>query len=161
MMKELQAVLFCLNGIKCGVQTEQVQEIVQYQEVESIGQMPKCIDGVINLRGNNIPVINLNKRFKSGEADITKKTKIIVSNVNEMHVGFMVDEVSEIMKFHDEDISSPTEVLKKVSKDYISYIGKKNEEELFIILDLKKVLNEKEFKQLSLKKLGIVENEAS
>lgn len=159
-MKELQAVLFSLDAIKCGVQTEQVQEIVQYQKVESISEMPGCIEGVINLRGNSIPVISLDKRLKAGDSTATNNSKIIVSNVNGIHIGFIVDEVSEIMKFSGEDVDEPSEVLKRVSKDYISSIGKKNEE-LYIIIDLEKILNEKEFKQLEEKKLGIIESETN
>jgi purine-binding chemotaxis protein CheW len=146
-MNELQAVVFYLNGIKCGAQTAQIQEIIPHQEINSISEMPKCIDGVIDLRGKNIPVINLNKRFKTGDHSVTKKTKIIVSNVSEMNIAFLVNEVSEIQKFSKDDMDEPSEILKKVSKDYISCIGKKDQE-LLIILDLQKVLSEKEIGQL-------------
>ncbi len=146
-MSELQAVVFNLNGMSLGADTVQIQEIVQYKDVDRLSEMPEYIDGFINMRGKPVAVVNLNKRFNTGEAPVTRKTKVIITGVNEINIGYMVDEVSEIIKFREENIDPPPEVLSRLGNNYVKCVGKKDEE-LLIILDLSRVLTEKEIRRL-------------
>jgi purine-binding chemotaxis protein CheW len=147
-MTEMQAVVFGLNNdLTCGVDTSNVREIIQYGDIDPSSDMPKFIDGSVNIRGSIVPVINLNKRFKSGESIHTKKTKIIIADINGISIGFVVNRVCELIKFSNEDVEEPSGILKKLGINYIKCVGKKNEN-LYVILDLSKVLSEKEIKQL-------------
>jgi len=75
-MEGMQIVVFSLNDEICGVDTSQVKEIVKYEEVSKMPRMPRFIDGVINLRGKVVPVVNLNKRFKLGTWKSAKKPRL-------------------------------------------------------------------------------------
>lgn len=146
-MSELQAVVFSLNNQLCGVDTSQVQEIIRYQDVIKIPDMPQFVDGIINLRGKVVPVINLNKRFGLGETGITKKTKIIITQINGTLAGFIVNDVSEIVKFSEEDIEMTPGVVLNNANTYLKNIGKKGDM-LISMLDLSKILSDSEIKKL-------------
>ena len=153
-MAELQVVVFSLNNEFCGVDTSQVQEIVKYQEVTKVPRMPKFIEGLINLRGKVVPVINLNTRFELGKSDITKKTKIIITNLNNSPVGFIVNDVSEIIKLLDEDTEVPPELIQKAGNEYLRSVGKKDGK-LISILNFDRILTDTEIKKISGKKFKV------
>jgi len=147
-MSDLQAVIFDLNNLKCGVDSSEVQEIVRYQEVFKVPDLPQYVEGIINLRGKVIPLINLNKRFNEGETPITKKTKIIISKVNDTDIGFVVDEVKEITVFKEGDYEPPSDVFKIAHNEYIKCVGVRDEK-LILILNFSAILNEKELLSIS------------
>ncbi|MDP4183207.1 MAG: chemotaxis protein CheW [Bacillota bacterium] len=153
-MSDMQVVLFNLNGIACGALSSQVQEIVRHQEVNKVPNMPKFIDGIINLRGKVVPIVNLNKRFNVGETPITKKTKIIITIIDNSYIGYLVNEVSEITKFSDKNVESPSEILKRINNTYIKCVGIKDEK-LTLILDLTAILNDSELELLDNKALCV------
>lgn len=148
MANEIQIIVFDLINELCGVETEQVNEIVRYQEVTKVPEMPDFIEGIINLRGKVIPIINLNKRFHLGNTPPDKNTKIIITNINDQQVGFIVDNVSEIVRLSDENIESPPELIKKWSKKYIKYVAK-FKEKLINVLDLKSILTDEEMEHIN------------
>ncbi|HEY9061601.1 MAG TPA: chemotaxis protein CheW [Pseudobacteroides sp.] len=143
MMDDIQVVLFKLNEIACGADSSQVQEIVKHQEVSRVPNMPRFIEGIINLRGKVVPIVNLNRRFDLGETPITKKTKIIITRINDSYIGYIVNEVSEITKFKSDNLELPSEVLRKINNTYIKCVGIK-EEKIIIILDLSAILTDSE-----------------
>jgi len=155
-MGEMQTVIFSLNDELFGVDTSQVQEIVKYQEIVKVPQMPDFVDGLLNLRGKVVPVVNLNKRFELGETDIGKKTKIIITKIDENLAGFIVNDVSEIIKLSEEDIEMPPEIIHKTGNSYLQGVGKKDGK-LISILDLSRILNVNEAKSLFDKKMTIKE----
>ncbi|MCX7748544.1 MAG: chemotaxis protein CheW [Clostridia bacterium] len=146
-MGDVQIVIFSLNDEICGAYTSQVQEIVKYQEVTKLPNMPEFIDGIINLRGSVVPIVNLNKRFAFGETEITKKTKIIITKIENMLIGYIVNDVSEIIKLPEENIEAPTNLFYKVGNTYLKNIGKRDGK-LILILDLGSILNDRELKHL-------------
>ena len=149
-MSELQVVVFSLNNQMCGADTSQVHEIIRYQDVTRVPRLPKFVDGLISLRGRVVPVINLNKRFELGETEITKKTKIVITLKNDNYVGFIVNDVYEIVRFSDNETELPPESIFSAGNVYIRSIGKKDNM-LISILDLGKILNESEIKRLKIK----------
>lgn len=146
-MREAQVVVFSLNNQYCGVETSQVQSIIRYQDVSKVPEMPDFVEGIINLRGKIIPVINLNKRFNLGDTKVTDSTKIIVSEVDNSPIGFVVNNVSEIMKFTEEELEPAPDIIYNAGNTYISNIGKK-EDKLVSILDFGKILTSKEMDEL-------------
>lgn len=146
-MEGMQIVVFSLNDEICGVDTCQVKEIVKYEELSKMPKMPKFIDGVINLRGKVVPIVNLNRRFKLGDMGVTKKTKIIITDLEGKLIGFIVNDVFEIIKLSPEDIEATPELIKKVYNDYLKCVGKKGEK-LISILDLSTILTDSEIKNL-------------
>jgi purine-binding chemotaxis protein CheW len=146
-MYELQIVVFSLNDETCGVDTPQVLEIVKYQEIAKVPEMPEFIDGIINLRGKIVPIINLNKRFDLGATEITKKTKIIITKQKENYVGFVVNDVSEILRLTEEELEISPSIIAKAGNSYLKSIGKRDGK-LISILDLNNILTSVEISKL-------------
>ena len=149
-MSELQTVVFSLNGQFYGAEASQVFQIIRYQEVTKVPRMPKFIEGIINYRGSVLPIINLNKRFELGELDINKKTKILVTKLGDKQAGFIVNDVTEIIKLSDEDIEPVPGLLYGESNSFLTKVGKKGDM-LVSIIDLEKILKDNEIKRLNVK----------
>jgi len=149
-MSELQTVVFNLNGQFYGAEASQVFQIIKYQEVTKAPRMPKFIEGIINFRGTVLPIINLNKRFELGELEIGRKTKILVIKLGDKQAGFIVNDVSEIVKFSDEDIEPAPSLLYGEANSFLTKVGKKGDM-LVSIIDLEKVLKDSEIKRLNVK----------
>jgi len=152
-MAETQVVVFALNRENCGVETSQVQKIVKYQDIFKVAKMPKFIEGIFNYRGSVIPAIDLNKRFEFGETQITDNTKIVVTQIRNNLVGFIVNDVMEILTLSEEDIEETPEIISSNGNNFLKCVGKKNEK-LISILDLSLILNDSEIKKIDNKKLA-------
>ena len=148
-MSELQLVIFSLNGQLFGAEASQVFQIIRYQEVTKVPKMPTFIEGILNFRGSVLPVISLSKRFDMGETEITKKTKILITRVDDKLAGFIVNDVSEIIKMSDEDIEPVPMMINSEASVFLTKIGKKDDK-LISIIDLIKVLNKNEVKRLNI-----------
>lgn len=149
-MEGIQVVVFTLNDEVCGVETTQVKEIVKYESITKMPDMPKFIDGVISLRGTVVPVVNLNKRFGLGETEITKKTKIIINDIEGKLIGFIVNDVSEIIKIPAQDIENTPDLIKETHNSYLKNVGRRGEE-LISILDFSAILTDNEIKNLNIR----------
>ncbi len=147
-MADLQIVVFDLIDELCGVETDQVNEIVKYQEVTKVPEMPDFIEGIINLRGHVVPIINLNKRFHLGQPESDKSTKIIITSIEDQQIGFVVDNVIEIVRLSPEDTEATPELIKKWGKKYIKYVAKIRDK-LVNILDLRSILTEEEIEHIT------------
>ncbi|NJD04582.1 MAG: purine-binding chemotaxis protein CheW [Ruminiclostridium sp.] len=150
-MSELQTVIFSLNAQLYGAEASQVFQIIRYQGVTKVPRMPRFIEGVIDYRDSVLPVISLNKRFEMGNQTVTKKTKILVTKIGDKQAGFIVNDVSEIVRFTDEDIEPAPSLIYSESNSFFSKVGKKDDI-LVTIIDLKKVLNDNEVKRLNIKR---------
>jgi purine-binding chemotaxis protein CheW len=148
LMEGMQLVVFTLNDEVCGVDTTQVKEIVKYEKLTKMPNMPQFIDGVISLRGVVIPVVNLNKRFYLGDTEVTKKTKIVITDLEGKLIGFIVNDVSEIIKLSPEEIESTPEIIRKIDNSYLKNVGKKDEN-LISILDLSRILTDSEIMNIN------------
>jgi len=146
-MSELNAVIFNLNGQLFGADASQVFQIIRYQEPVRMPRMPSFIEGVINYRDTVLPVINLVKRFELGSMDVNKKTKILVTRIGEKYAGFLVNDVTVIIRFAEEEVEEAPSVVNAGTASYLKKIGKKGDM-LYSIIDLENILNEAEKKRL-------------
>lgn len=147
-MSDMQIVVFDLINELCGVEADQVHEIVKYQEITKVPEMPDFIEGIINLRGHVVPIINLNRRFHLGQADADKSTKIIITSIEGQQIGFVVDNVIEIVRLSQEDTEATPDLIKKWGKKYVQYVAK-IKGKLVNILDLGSILTEEEMEHIS------------
>ncbi len=153
-MAEVQIVIFQLMNEVYGIDIAQVHEVIRYQEVNKVPELPDFIEGIVNLRNKVLPVIDLNKKFKLGGIEVNDNTKIIVTSINGQQIGFKVDNVDEVMRFSDEQIESATHMFQAMgAKNYIKGIAK-NEEQLITLLDFHKVLDEQEIKEIKQENIG-------
>ncbi len=139
-----QFVGFKLGKEEFGIDVMDVQEIIDYQEITHIPEMPEFIEGVIDLRGKILPVLDLRKRFNI-EAPISELTKILILKYNGEQIGAIVDEVTEVVT--PDVIERPPESIAKLGKEYIVGIARKGKR-ILIIIDAKKILSDIEKKEL-------------
>lgn len=142
-MAEQQVVVFGLGREEYGVEITEVQEIVRLQDITKIPNTPEFVEGVVNLRGKVIPLIDLKKRFGLEQAERTGDNRIIVVNINDSVIGVIVDYVSEVIRLADDMIEQPPSIVKGIGKEYLKGIGKISDR-LLILLDLEKILNSSE-----------------
>ena len=144
---EEQLVVFELLGETYGVDISTVREIIRMQVITDVPKTPDFVEGVINLRGNVIPVIDLHKRFDLPLTEETQDSRIMVVETDGIIVGMIVDSVSEVLRIPKDNIDPPPPVFAGVDVSYLRGIGKLGEK-LIVLLDMNKVLHEKEKKAI-------------
>jgi len=144
----LQMVTFNIGGEEFGVEILTVQEIIRMMQITRVPKAPDFVEGVINLRGKVIPVIDLRKRFGMDSRGHDKNTRIVVVEINKMIVGFIVDSVSEVLRIPADTVEPPPPVVAGLDSEYISGVGKL-EDRLLILLDLDRLLSREEQQVLS------------
>jgi len=135
----VQLVSFNIGDEEFGVDILQVQEINRMLEVTRVPNAPEYVDGVINLRGKVIPIIDLRRRFGMERKEHDKNTRIVVVELNGKVVGFVVDAVREVLRIPRNVTEPPPSIVGGVHEEYITAVGKL-EDRLLILLDLEKVL---------------------
>jgi len=138
--EEEQLVVFGLASELYGVEIGRVQEIIRMQVITEVPRAPQFVEGVINLRGGIIPVVDLRKRFGMGDEAHDKDTRIVVVEMGGQRVGLVVDRVSEVLRVPKSDIEPPSALVTTVDSAYLRAIAKL-EDRLVILLDLDRVLN--------------------
>lgn len=126
-----------------GVKIANVVQIISIQEITPIPDAPDYAKGVINLRGSIIPVIDVRIRFGKPEAPYGEHTCIIVTNLEDTYIGFIVDLVDEVTTIEDDQISPPPKVSKDRCNPYLIGIGKVDEK-VVMLIDTAKILTENE-----------------
>lgn len=144
----LQLVTFSIGEEEFGVNILKVQEINRTMEITKVPRSPEFVEGVINLRGKVIPIIDLRRRFGLAAKPGDKDTRIIVIEINSVIVGFVVDAVSEVLRIPASTVEPPPPVVAGVESDYISGVGQLKDR-LLIMLDLDKLLSTEDIDMLS------------
>ncbi len=144
---EEQLVVFELANEVYGVDISRVQEIIRMTTITRLPRAPEFVEGVINLRGKVIPVVDLKKRFGLQEGERTKASRIVVVDVGDHTIGMVVDAVSEVLRVPSGAVEPPSPVVTTIESDYIRGIAKL-EGRLIILLDLDKVLSWDEKRKL-------------
>jgi purine-binding chemotaxis protein CheW len=147
MEKELQVVGFRIGEETFGVRIGSVREIVRVPEITTVPNAQETIEGVINLRGKIIPVVDLRKRFSRAEITADKKNRILVVELENKLVGLIVNSASEVLKIPPSEIESPGSVFADGESSYVTGVGKLKGR-LIILLDINKLLHRPEFKKL-------------
>ena len=143
----LQLVTFSIGEEEFGVDILSVQEIIRMMDITKVPRAPDFVEGVINLRGKVIPIIDLRRRFGLATRDHDKHTRIIVIEINNMIVGFVVDSVSEVLRIPASTVEPPPPVVAGLESEYISGVGKLHDR-LLILLDLDKLLSHDDLESL-------------
>jgi purine-binding chemotaxis protein CheW len=139
MNKELQVVGFRIGRETFGLPIAMVREIVRVPEITSVPNAPEYIEGVINLRGRIIPIVDLRKRFGQRSFEQNKKNRIIVVELGVRAFGLIVNSASEVLRIPPSDIEEPRNVFQEGELDYVTGVGKLNGR-LVILLDVNRIL---------------------
>jgi purine-binding chemotaxis protein CheW len=138
-----QFVSFRVENEEFGVTIQQVQEIIWLPEITKVPHAPHYVEGIVNLRGNVLPVIDIRKRFSLPKVEATDSTSIVVVDIDGRKTGMIVDTVSEVLRLTKDCIEPPPAVVTGVDASFIKGIGKLNNgQRMLIVLDLSRVLVE-------------------
>ena len=140
--REIQLVIFRLRDEEFGVEIGAVLEITRLLAITHIPEAPGFIEGVINLRGKVLAVVDLARQFGlQAEKELSKTARIVVIEVRHIALGLIVDEVPEVIRISEEKIEPPPEIIQsEVNRAYIKGVAKLDER-LIILLDLNNVLS--------------------
>lgn len=137
-------VTFRLGSGEYAIDIMQAKEIIKMEKITLIPNAPYFVEGVINLRGNIIPIIDLKKRFNLEESEGDKNTGIIIAKIEDVDMGIMIDSVSKVVSISNSDIQPPPSMLQGIGQRYIKGVGKL-EDKLLVVLDLDKLfINEED-----------------
>ncbi len=137
---ENQLVVFALADEYYGVDIGTVESIIKMQPITGVPRTASFVEGVTNLRGAVLPVIDLRKRFGLPAREDSKDTRIVVVEMNGETVGMVVDAVSEVLNVSDENVEPPPPMVSTVESSFVTGIARAGER-LIILVDLNQVLN--------------------
>lgn len=144
---EQQLVVFDLSTEAYGVDIGAVREIIRLQDITKVPRTPEFVEGVINLRGKVIPVVDLRKRFGLPAEEESKENRIVVVDIGAQDIGVIVDAVTEVLRIATESVEPPASVIITADSEYLLGIAKLDSR-LIILLDLEQVLTEAEHNSL-------------
>ena len=136
--EEFQVAAFKLGQEEYAVEILYVQDINRLLNITRIPRSDRHIEGVINLRGNIIPIVNLHTKFNLQASGNDEDKRIIVFQYDELKVGILVDEVSEVLKIKKDEVEPTSKVYGSIEAEHIKGIAK-FEGRLLILLDLLKI----------------------
>lgn len=136
----LQVVSFKLHKEEYAIEITKAKEIILVDGVTRVPQMPDFIEGVINLRGNVIPVIDLRKRFGLPIAKLDEQSRIVVTRMESKIIGLIVDSVSQVMKIPRNQIQPPPDTIANLAGEYLIGIAKE-EHNMIMLLDIEKIMS--------------------
>jgi purine-binding chemotaxis protein CheW len=138
--REEQVVVFEIAGESYGVDIARVQEIIRPPAITAVPRAPQYVEGVVNLRGRVIPVINLRNRFGLDDVERDRSSRIVVLEISGQTIGVAVDAVSEVLRVPQDVIEAPGATLTGPQTAHLRGIAKL-EERLVILLDLDKIID--------------------
>ena len=147
MAKDLQMVGFRIGKETFGVPIGLVHEIVRVPDITAVPDAPEYIEGVINLRGKIVSVVDLRKRFGEAKIESSRKNRILVAEIDNKMVGLIVDAASEVIRLPQSEIEAPPEVFGESEVKYVTGVGKFNGR-LVILVDLTKILQKGELRRI-------------
>jgi len=141
-ISEIQLVVFDLASEHYGVDISDVREIIRMQNITRVPGVTSYVEGIINLRGKVLPVLDLRKRLGLKVADQTEESRIVVIDITDGEAGVIVDAVTEVLRVPNSSIEPPSSMVTQGNSDYLRGIAKLTNR-LIILLDLNKLLSSK------------------
>lgn len=154
---ERQIVAFSLGSETYGVDIGQIREIIPVQKVVPVPRAPEFVEGIINLRGKVIPVLDLRQHFGFEKKERNPNQRILLIEVGGDSIGVRVDSVLSVLRIPEDSIEPPASVLTGDGNDYIQGIAKV-EDNLIVLLDLTRIISDAEkgtLKELDLASAGV------
>jgi len=148
MDKHLQIVGLRIGRETLGLPISLVREIVRVPEITPVPNAPEHIEGVINLRGRIIAVLDLSKRFGEAAIERNSKSRIVVVEMEERLVGLLVNSASEVLRIAPSEIVPPQSVFPNEDMNYVTGVGKLHDR-LIILLDLSRILQRADLRAIN------------
>lgn len=141
--KEIQLACFRVGDQLYALDILRIKEVIRPQKLTPVPKAPRFVEGVINLRGVVIPVVDLRRRFDQSNTDTGQKTRIVISVLAGKVIGLMVDEVAEVKSFTRQEIQPAPRFIKGEESDYFLGVCQRDED-LVMIINLEKILSSDE-----------------
>ena len=135
----INLVTFKLGNNEYAIDIMQAKEIIKMEKITLIPNAPDYVEGVINLRGNIIPIVDLKKRFNLEENDGEKNTGIIIVKIDDVDMGIIIDAISKVVSISNSNIQPPPPMLSGIGQKYIKGVAKLDDK-LLVVLDLEKLI---------------------
>ena len=145
-MADKQYIVFKLNGEKFAANINQIASITEFSSITSMPNAPIYVEGLLNLRGDIIPVINLKKRFKMETKGIENQ-RILIARKDNLQIGFLVDDASQSMTVGEDKVLPPPAIAIRNDNKYIAEVAV-HQSELIIVVDLERVLSDDELDEI-------------
>lgn len=137
--QEIQLACFRVGNAMYAIDILRIKEIIRPLKLTPVPKAPAFVEGVINLRGTVIPVVDLRKRFEVDRIDQDRRTRIIISVVAGKAVGLVVDEVAEVRRYTRQEVQAAPQFIKTAEAEFFLGICRRDDE-LIMILDLERIL---------------------
>jgi len=134
-----QLISFAVGDEEYGFELQHVKEVIRMREVTWLPETPSYVQGIVNLRGQVIPIIDLREKFGLPSTETTAETRVIVVEVEGSAVGMVVDSASQVVRLPENQFEPPPAVLSKASQAYITAVGKQGDK-LITLLDVRRLL---------------------
>lgn len=148
---QMQMVTFQLGEEHYGIDIMKVKEIHKVKDVRPIPNAPAYVEGIFNLRGEIIPLINLHKRFHLRRATLEEGEELLsgflIINLNGMQLGIFIDKISRVVSIEKDKVQPPPQILSGIGAEYIQGVHQE-ENGYLIILDVERLFDPKELQQL-------------
>ncbi len=138
-----QLISFAIGDDDYGVNIQTVKEVIRHREITRLPKAPAFVKGVINLRGDIIPILDLRERFGMEQKEYTGMTRVIVVEIDGRSIGTVVDSVSHVIRIDEGQIEPPPPCVGKISEEYIRGVGKVGEK-LIVLLNIDRILTSEE-----------------
>ncbi|MFQ5900990.1 MAG: chemotaxis protein CheW [Thermodesulfobacteriota bacterium] len=138
-MEEIQLALFRIGEDEYVVNIMRIKEVIKYQKITHVPKSPPFIEGVINLRGIVVPIVDMRKRFDIPSPSINPKVRIIIMQVEDRILGILVDEVSDVIKLPASSIMPPPKIIKGIEAEFLEGVCEVKERVL-LLLNIDKIL---------------------
>ena len=144
----LQWVTFRLAGETYGINVMQVREVLKHTDIAPVPGAPSYVMGIINLRGNVVTVIDTRMRFGLPDKELSSQSRVVIIECEKQVIGFLVDSVAEVVYLYSSEIETPPNVGNDETAKFIQGVCNRDNE-LLILVDLNKLLNDNEWNDLS------------
>ncbi|SFM39451.1 purine-binding chemotaxis protein CheW [Gracilibacillus orientalis] len=143
-----KSIILKLNNQEYGANIEQIRSIERLEEIVSLPQTSDFIKGIINLRDNVTPIIDLRTRLGMEETEPTEQTRVLIANVRDVQVGLIVDEATDVIDISSEVVEDAPDLVKGVDYKYIKGVAKLVDRGMLLLLDLDYVLSMDEINEV-------------
>jgi purine-binding chemotaxis protein CheW len=143
-----QLISFTVGAEEYGLELLRVKEVIRMRQITWLPKAPSCVKGIINLRGDVIPIVDLRDRFGLKAQEQTAMTRVIVVEVEGRPVGMTVDSASQVVRVPADQFDPPPKVMGQGAKDFITAVGKMGDK-LVIMIDVDRILSTEEMSAIA------------
>ena len=143
-----QLINFIVGGEEFAIDLLHVREVINCPEITRLPRTPVFVEGVIDLRGDIIPVIDMCVKLDLRKEELTLRSAVIIVEIDGKHVGAIVDRICQVIRLNQDQISPPVKLIGGLSQEYVRGVGKLNDR-LIVILDVNKVFSSREVRELA------------